>query len=425
LKSNDKGKTWTSIASNLPSGTVYAIQEDHVDPNILFIGTEWGVWTTIDGGKHWAQLKNGLPTIQVKDLTIQERENDLVVATFGRGFYVLDDYSTLRSMSAEVGKSEAHLFDIHETLMYFPTNNLGYQGSVHFRAKNPTPEAKFEYFIKTGFESLKAKRKKAHKAAEKAGTVAPYPTEEELRLEKAEKKPQLVFTIYDKEGEIMRKLNAPFKKGYQTKTWDLQYLNNRGPSVPPGTYTVAIDKEMDGEMTRLIEPKPFVVKALDSALGTPAHDDNFNFVKDVNALNTNIIAARGKINDMNTRLKNLKTLLQRTPIEGNTLTPKIKAVEKEIEAVSKIILGGYGAKNSAASRTRFAMWATSGAMVNITGAQREQYQLAITSYDSQAAALEELHNTKVPTLESEFEAAGGVLYSNPPSRRRFEEGEKY
>ena len=128
---------------------------------------------------------------------------------------------------------------------------------------------------------------------------------------------------------------------------------------------------------------------------------------------------------MNTRLKNLTTLLNQTPIENNEIAPKISAVQKEIEAVSKIILGGFGAKNSAASRIRFALRATSGALVNITGAQREQYQLASDAYNSQISALNELHSNKVPALEREFEAAGGVLYSNPPQRRRFEEGENY
>ncbi len=101
IKSTDKGNTWTSIAGNLPSGTIYVIQEDHVDPNILFIGTEWGVWLTLDGGKKWTQIKNGIPPIQVKDLAIQKRENDLVVATFGRGFYVLEDYSYIRDLKTE------------------------------------------------------------------------------------------------------------------------------------------------------------------------------------------------------------------------------------------------------------------------------------------------------------------------------------
>ena len=110
IKSTDKGKTWTSIASNLPSGTIYAIQEDHVNPDMLFIGTEWGVWTTIDGGDNWVQLKKGLPTVQVKDLTIQRRDNDLVVATFGRGFYVLEDYTPLRQLSESPDREGSEYF---------------------------------------------------------------------------------------------------------------------------------------------------------------------------------------------------------------------------------------------------------------------------------------------------------------------------
>jgi hypothetical protein len=97
LKSTDKGKTWKSIASNLPQdGAVNTIVEDPVNLNLLFVGTEWGVYFSIDGGEKWIQLKGGLPKVKVPDITIQEREKDLVVATFGRGFYILDDYSPLR-----------------------------------------------------------------------------------------------------------------------------------------------------------------------------------------------------------------------------------------------------------------------------------------------------------------------------------------
>ena len=158
IKSTDKGKTWTSIASNLPSGTIYAIQEDHVNPDMLFIGTEWGVWTTIDGGDNWVQLKKGLPTVQVKDLTIQRRDNDLVVATFGRGFYVLEDYTPLRQLSESLTEKEANIFEIEDAYMYVPSRNLSYQGEVYFRAKNPTPSARFRYYVKEGYESLKSKR---------------------------------------------------------------------------------------------------------------------------------------------------------------------------------------------------------------------------------------------------------------------------
>ena len=102
-KSTNRGGSWTSIAGDLPAnGPVLAFAEDHVNPNLLFVGTEFGLFFTVDGGKKWIRLRTNLPTIPVRDLAIQERENDLVLATFGRGFYVLDDYSPLRQVTADV-----------------------------------------------------------------------------------------------------------------------------------------------------------------------------------------------------------------------------------------------------------------------------------------------------------------------------------
>jgi len=417
IKSTDKGKTWKSIASNLPSGTVYCVIEDHKDANILFVGTEWGVWTTTDGGEKWVQIKKGIPTIQVKELTIQERENDLVVATFGRGFYVLDNYSSLRDLSKEASEKEAHLFDINEALLYFPSNNLSYQGDVHFRVPNPKPTARFEYFIKTGFESLKSKRVKRMKATEKSGAKFVYPTEEELLAEKEEVKPTLVFTIYDANNKIMRKISKPLSKGYQSVNWDLGYLTSRGPKVPPGNYTVAIDKNMNGEFTRLVEPKSFTVKSIPNALGTPNYEANFNFLKGVNDLNVKVTSARGKIEVMNTRLKSMKTILGKTAVEASVLVPKIDELQKEVDAVAKSIIGGFGAKNTVASRLRFALYTTYSAQVDITGAQKEQFSIAQKEFNSNEPALNSLFDTKLPSLEKEFEDAGGVLYNNAPSRR--------
>src|SRR5262249_34176026 len=103
LKSTDAGKTWTSVAGDLPSrGQVLAIAEDPVNPNLLFAGTEFALYFTLDGGKKWVRLKGGLPTISVKDLAIQKQENDLAVGTFGRGIYILDDYTPLRGLKPEM-----------------------------------------------------------------------------------------------------------------------------------------------------------------------------------------------------------------------------------------------------------------------------------------------------------------------------------
>ena len=418
IKSTDKGKTWTSIASNLPSGTVYCIQEDHINPNILFIGTEWGVWTSIDGGNKWVQIKKGIPTIQVKDLTIQRRENDLVVATFGRGFYVLDNYATLRELSEEVTKTSAHIFKIEDALLYFPSSNLNNQGEVHFRTPNPDPAATFKYYVKKGYETLKQKRIKAHKATEKTGGPFKYPTKEELLAESTEPKATLVFTIYNEEGKIMRKLTAALKSGYNSISWDMGYLTRRGAKVSPGTYKVAMDKNIDGDFIRLVEAQSFNVISNPHALGSPNYTANFSFLKDVNALNKKVASARGKIQDMNTRLKNMKTGLINTPVEAHFLLPKISELQKEIDAVSKIIIGGFGAKNTVASRIRFVMNATSSAQANITGAQKEQYDIAKNNFDTQESILEALLKVKLPALEKEFVEAGGELFISPTSGRR-------
>ncbi|NET33440.1 MAG: glycosyl hydrolase [Cyanothece sp. SIO1E1] len=421
LKSTDKGKTWTSIASNLPSGTVYVIQEDHENPNILFIGTEWGVWTTIDGGKKWIQLKKGLPTIQVKDLTIQRRENDLVVATFGRGFYVLEDYSPLRELSESLAAKDAHIFEVDDAFLYFPASNINYQGAVHFRSRNPSPAANFRFYVKDGFESMKQKRVKAQKTAEKEGTAYPYPTEEELLAERQEPKPSLVFTIYDMDDKVLRKITSPLRKGYQTVSWDLSYLNGRGPKVPPGDYKVAIDKMFKSDIERLVEPVPFKVFSISNALGSPDYAANYEFMQDVVDLNALVSSARGKLNDMRTRLKNMKTILANMPVEASFMAPKIDSVTQQIDDVTKVILGGFGAKNTVSSRLGFAYFANRSAQVNVTGSQREQYALAKEAYDGQEPTLNELYNTTLPALEKEFMDAGGHLFNLPPRSRFFED----
>ncbi len=412
IKSTDKGRTWTSIAANLPSGTVYVIQEDHMNPNILFIGTEWGVWTSIDGGKKWVQIKKGIPTIQVKDLTIQKRDNDLVVATFGRGFYVLEDYSPLRQLSEAVTNSDAHVFEIDDAYQYFPARNLSYQGEVYFRADNPNPSASFRYYLKDGFESLKAKRIKVQKEA-KEGEY-PYPTEEELLAETQEKMPSLVFTIYDSNDQIMRKISSSVSKGYSELNWDLRYLTRRGTKVPPGDYKLALDKISDSKTTRIVDPVTFKVFTIDNALGSPDYAANFQFMKEVADLNAQVSSARGKIKDMNERLNNMKGNLSSMPVESDFMLPKLDSIQQQINDVAKVIIGGFGAKNTVSSRLGFANFASSSAQVEITGSQREQMALAKEAFEGQEDKLNTLFNISVPALELEYQDAGGVLYSEPP-----------
>src|SRR5207302_11251517 len=128
---------------DLPAnGPVLAIAEDHVDPHLLFAGTEFGLFASMNGGQKWIRLKGGLPTIAVRDLAIQKQMDDLVLATFRRGFYVLDDYSCLRGLKAETLAREAQLFTPRPALLYvearpYGWRGKGFQGEAFYTAENP------------------------------------------------------------------------------------------------------------------------------------------------------------------------------------------------------------------------------------------------------------------------------------------------
>jgi hypothetical protein len=168
VKSSDKGKTWKSISGDLPErGSAFAIRQDHVDADLLFAGTEFGCFFSNNGGESWSKLA-GLPTIAVYDIDIQKRENDIVVGTFGRGFYVLDNYTPLRSLNTENLSTKAILFPIKDALQYVPSAPLGLrgtgsQGANMWHAKNPTFGAVFSIYIKEAESTLKEKRKKSEK----------------------------------------------------------------------------------------------------------------------------------------------------------------------------------------------------------------------------------------------------------------------
>ena len=167
IKSSDRGSTWESLAATLPERTlVWRIVQDHVNQSLLFVATESGIYFTVDGGGEWVKLKGGSPTISFRGITIQRRENDLVAASFGRGFFILDDYSPLRSVNAEMLAQEAHLFPAKPAYLYQPKDVTGgSMGSSYYAAPNPDFGANFTYYLKEGSTSLKEERKEREQAA--------------------------------------------------------------------------------------------------------------------------------------------------------------------------------------------------------------------------------------------------------------------
>jgi photosystem II stability/assembly factor-like uncharacterized protein len=275
LKSTDKGKSWKSIAGNLPNnGAANTIVEDPVKPNLLFVGTEWGIFFTVDGGEKWIQLRSGLPTIKVPDIVIQEREKDLVLATFGRGFYILDDYSPLRLIDKEFLNKDAYIFPVKDALMYIQKNGKYGQGAAYFKALNPEYGAVFNYYLKEVPKTLKAARKEKEKELFKKGESIPQPAVEELRMEAEEKAPYLVFKISDDEGNVVRKINSSASAGVNRIVWDLRYespspvnlkdnkfepteKSSSGLLAMPGKYFVSMTLVVKGEEKQLFGPIEF------------------------------------------------------------------------------------------------------------------------------------------------------------------------
>jgi photosystem II stability/assembly factor-like uncharacterized protein len=217
FKTADGGKTWAAIQNNLPErGTVYCMAEDHQNPDLLFAGTEFGVYFSIDGAK-WIQLKGGLPTIAIKDMEIQRRDNDLVVATFGRGYYVLDDYTPLRNLKADDLEKTAFISPVRTAWMYVESmplgiRNKGFQGESYWNAPNPKVGSVFTYYLKDDLKTLKEKRQEAEKQKIKIGDPVYYPSIDTLRMEDVQPAPYLLFTITDEAGNVVRRLKAPTKK---------------------------------------------------------------------------------------------------------------------------------------------------------------------------------------------------------------------
>ncbi len=354
LKSMDKGKTWFEIVTDLPErGTVYSIVEDPVEKQLLFVGTEFGLYFSNNGGGRWIKFSSGLPTIAVRDIKIQKREDDLVVATFGRGFYILDDFSLLRKITDKTLKKDNILFPVKDAFIYSQTSKKYGQGATVYAGKNPEYGATFTYYIKDKIKTKKDYRLEAEAKAKKTGTEISFPSFDILREEADEIPPYLMFTVKNDSGEIVRRIKRSAQPGLHRFNWGLRRFNmypvtdgnspmhnkqTGGIPVPPGRYTVSTAKVVNGIETKIGKEQSFYLKPLGN-LSLPAKNpvvlENFkkeaaevygitvgltkwneNMSKNIKALKTALINGAGstqedlmRADDMISALRDMHTVL--------------------------------------------------------------------------------------------------------------------
>lgn len=358
VRSNDKGKTWQSIRSNLPDRTlIWRLVQDHVKPELLFAATEFGIYFSVNKGDRWIKLSGGVPTISFRDLAIQRRENDLVGASFGRGFFVLDDYSLLREVSDTQLQQEATLFPTRKALWYIPRGILsfddqkGTQGTDHYVAPNPPFGAVISYYLKDGLKTKEALRKESEVQSRKQNKSIPFPGWDSLEAERRQDPPMIWITIKDATGNVVRKLEGPVEKGFHRIAWDLTYPSvdaiplNGNPGAPafmaaPGTYTASISKQVDGVVTELSKPITFTVEQMRRGVLTgsnPAVTADFwrtyeKAARDASALNLRLDHAMKRIMAMD-------KALGRTNIAPGSLTKEMHDIRQELLDLNKQLTG--------------------------------------------------------------------------------------
>jgi photosystem II stability/assembly factor-like uncharacterized protein len=147
-KTTDYGKSWTSIRGNLPEGhPLYTVKEDLKNPNLLFTGSEFAVFYSLNGGQSWQRLNNNMPTVAVHDVIIHPRDGDLIAATHGRGIWIMDDISPLQQMTPAVQQSEAHLFQSRPAIQWLSIQPQHGGGNLAFQGQNPTRNAIINYYV--------------------------------------------------------------------------------------------------------------------------------------------------------------------------------------------------------------------------------------------------------------------------------------
>ncbi len=435
VRSDDRGRTWRSIAGDLPGrGPAHTIAEDHVDPDLLFVGTEFGLYFTQNGGESWTKLSTNFPTIDVRDVEIQRRENDLVVGTFGRGIYILDDYAPLRTPSSTLEEAEATLFAVKDTWLYIQGDlwggtggPQGYHGDSFFYADNPPYGAVFTYFLRDGLQTAAEERRAADLALEEAGEDTPYPSWDSLRAEDREDAPAMVLTVRDGAGAVVRRIVGPASQGLHRVAWDMRLerpdavdLNDSPPAYGeavlaplalPGSYTVELAIRRSGALTPIGEPQSFSLIPMGRSPGEAASDRDalLAFQMRTSEVLSRVAGANATASDVGDRVAHLKIAIERTPRADDADRVTLAALESRLDDVLVALRGdrtlqqrNEPAPVGLASRVSRISWSSWNSQAAPAGVHQESLAVAETELADVTARLSVL----VSDLTA-FEAALG------------------
>ena len=431
IKSTNKGKSWVSISGDLPTRLLtWRLVQDHVKKNLLFAATEFGIYFTNNGGVNWIQLKGGIPNISFRDITIQRRENDLVGASFGRGFYVLDDISSIREFDQSMLKSEATLFNIKPAYWYVEKGGSYGQGDAQYKAKNPPFGAIFTYFMSEKLKSLKDVRKEKEKALTKKNSEITFPGWDALEAEKTQESPAIILTIKNSSGKVVNIITGTNKKGFNRVNWKLNYPDKsgeklkvakkgdnffgRGIMVTPGEYTVTLFKRVDGKTTRLSGPKSFKVMPLSKgALKGSSYTEIELFRKNYYKFQQDLTATNSVVSKNILLIGAMKRALDKADNPSTELSNSIYEARQQLINIERQ-LKGYKTKNEIGESSNptpgnggfIGMVALGSSTYGPTATHKEALDTAKKQLNQIKIKVKEVTKKILPELEQKLNASG-------------------
>jgi hypothetical protein len=451
-RTTDYGRTWTSLGTKDLQGYALSIEQDPVDPNLLFLGTEFGLWTSLDGGKSWMKWKHGFPTVSVMGLAVHPRDHDLVVGTHGRAAFVLDDIRPLRGMSKDVLGKPLHLFAVPDAQAYTTRQKEGsrFVGDGEFRGENEPYGALLTYSLNVpGIphpldEKERERKQKERDAAPKSlvtdtgEPVVDVPKDVEkpspVPAGDPDKGPEVDIEVTDASGTVIRKFKGPAKLGVNRTSWDLrrdafkrapvpgeepsEFRTRTGPEILPGIYTVTIkfrDSEAKQSVTVLADPRSNVTSEQRQA--------KFDAVMRAGKLTETITSAieriqktRADIESVSSKLKKDEDAADKTPDplvkSGGELKKRLDEMEKRLWVPPKT--KGIVADMDVLSKIQYPLQSLQSSWDAPTPAQLAYLERAEAQLKTVLADFNKLFAEDVAKYREEVRAKNVVLFPQDP-----------
>lgn len=436
FRSSNRGQSWQSITGDLPAETiVWAIQQDHVNPDLLFIGTEFGLYFSVNGGTNWTKL-SGAPTISFRDIEIHRRDTDVVGATFGRGFYVLDDYRPLRTIGTGAIASGSTVFPVQDAWWYIPNVPMQARGrptlgSTDYSAENPPFGATFTYYLDDIPQTAREVRREAERQLSDQGANVPFPGWDALRAEAVESGPRVLLMIRDAQNQPVRWIESPPQGGFHRVSWDLRRpapdpidltvpdfippwaRAAEGPLAPPGRYSVELVLVSASGVQTLGTPQSFEVKPVPNAPPGTDFVAVAAFQQETSELVRRIASAGEEIGRGRNRLRHMRAALLRTPQADPALFGRLDDLNGVLAGLQTRLNGDQvrGQLNetsvpSIRSRVGRVVDGHWGTRQTPTATHRRNLEIARTDFEAFSRDLSAVLDTTLPQLEADLEAAG-------------------